>query len=79
MSTRPNAMTPNEADPIQSLREHSGDIARHVTAMHPLVRHLADDEARTAVIRALFELTKQVEVIKKQLLRLGKKDSSTLL
>ena len=47
--------------------------------MHPCVPRLGDAAAQGEVIRALFELTKQVEVVKKQLLRLEKRDDSALL
>jgi hypothetical protein len=54
-------------------------IAGQVTALHPLVATLQDPTAKDAVFKALFELTRQVEVIKKQLLRLEKRDDSAEL
>jgi hypothetical protein len=67
----------NEA--IEGLRARSEEIGRVVTAMHPLVGKLGDAPAQNEIIRALFELTKQVEVIKKHLLKLQKRDDSTVL
>lgn len=66
-------------DPIQELRTRSEEIGKVITSMHPLVPKLGDAPAQNEIIRALFELTKQVEIIKKQLLRLQKRDDSTLL
>lgn len=64
---------------IRQMREHSNQIAAQVTAMHPLVPRLADAPAQAEVFKALFELTRQVEVVKKQLLKLEKGDASSLL
>lgn len=64
---------------IQEIRERANEIAVNVTAIHPLVPKLADSAAQAEVFKALFELTKQVEVIKKHLLKLEKRDDSVLL
>ena len=69
----------NQPEAIEALRARVEEIARAVTAMHPIVPKLQDAPVQGEVIRALFELTKQVEVVKKQLLRLQKRDDSTLL
>jgi hypothetical protein len=70
-------MNPKEA--TAELRTRSNEIARVITAMHPLVSQLGDSPVQGEILRALFELTKQVEVVKKQLLRLEKRDDSALL
>jgi hypothetical protein len=64
---------------IQKLREQANLIATNVTAMHPLVPALTDAPVQTELLKALYELTKNVEVIKKQLLKLEKRDDSSLL
>ena len=69
----------SQADTIQELRARSEEIGRVITSMHPLVPKLEDQPTQSEIIRALFELTKQVEVIKKHLLRLQKRDDSTVL
>ena len=69
----------NGPDAIKELRAKSEEIGRLITTMHPQVPKLADSPTQNEIFRALFELTKQVEVIKKQLLRLEKKDDSKLL
>jgi hypothetical protein len=62
----------------QELRRCANEIAQLVTSMHAHVPKLGHPTAQGEVIRALFELTKQVEVIKKQLLKLQKGDDSIL-
>lgn len=46
--------------------------------MHPLVPKLGDAPAQGEIFKAVFELTKQVEAVKKQLLRLEKRDDTPL-
>ncbi len=61
------------------MRERINQIASQITALHPCVPRLAEPGTQAEVLRALFELTKQVEVVKKHLLKLEKRDASTLL
>jgi hypothetical protein len=64
---------------IQKIREQANQIAANVTAIHPLVPGLADPPTQGELLKALYELTKSVEVIKKQLLKLEKRDDSSVL
>ncbi len=64
---------------IQEIRDRANQVASQVTAMHPLVPMLADQSTQNEVWKALFELTKQVEVVKKHVLRLEKRDESSLV
>jgi 23S rRNA maturation mini-RNase III len=64
---------------IQEIRQKALDIGTAVTAMHPRVAALNDAGAQAEILKALFELTKQVEVVKKHLLKLEKRDDSALL
>lgn len=64
---------------IQELRACGDEISRVVTRMHPMVPALNNAAAQAEIIRALFELTKQVEVVKKQLLKMQKEDDSKLV
>ncbi len=64
---------------IQDLRQHANQIATLVTAMHPMVAKLDDPATQSELLRALFQLTSQVEVVKKHLLKLEKRDDSALL
>jgi hypothetical protein len=64
---------------IHEIQERADDIAANVTAIHPLVSKLFDPSTQNEIYKALFELTKQVEIIKKQLLKLERRDDSGLL
>ena len=64
---------------IQKIREQINQIAATVTAIHPLVPGLADPPTQGELLKALYELTKNVEVVKKQLLKLEKRDDSPAL
>ena len=71
------AMTPAQA--AEALRTRCLDISRLITAMHGEARLLENPPLQGEIFRALFELTKNVEVIKKHLLRLQKGDNSTVV
>jgi hypothetical protein len=64
---------------IQQIREVCDNVARLVMRIHPAVPPLADKEAQDQIYKAVFELTKQVETIKKRLARLESKDDSQLM
>ena len=61
------------------MRERANQISRLVTELHPLSAKLGSPDAHGEILKALFELTKQVEVVKKQLLKIEKQDDSKLL
>lgn len=69
----------NPMDAIAELRTRCNELARVITAMHAPARHLGQSDAQAEVLRALFELTRQVEMVKKTLLRLEKGDASPML
>ncbi len=69
----------DQKDAIQQIRGLCNQIASSVTAIHPLAPALADAPTQAEIFKALFELTKQVEVVKKHLLKLEKRDQSSLL
>ena len=64
---------------IAEIRDKINQVGAVITSVHPLVPKLNDQTTQNELLRALFELTKQVEVIKKHLLKLEKRDESTLL
>lgn len=70
-------MTPSDA--IQDIRTRALAISQQITAIHPLVPHLKHEATQSEMLRALFELTRQVEVLKKHLLKLEKGDGSSAL
>ena len=64
---------------ISEIRAACNSIATGVTSIHPLLPALGDDATKSEIVKALFELTKNVEVVKKQVMRLEKRDDSALL
>ncbi len=64
---------------LEQLREQCNAIASAVTRMHPLVGALNDQPTQDEVFKALFALTRDVEVVKNQLLKLERRDESTTL
>ncbi len=64
---------------IADIRTACQGIASGVTSIHPLLPSLGDDATKADIVKALFELTKNVEVIKKQVMRLEKRDDSAEL
>ncbi len=55
------------------------DLASTVTSMHPHAAKVADEAARGEILKALFEITRNVEIVKKQLQRAERRDESRLL
>ena len=64
---------------IQQIRDACNNITRELMRVHPAVPPLADKESQDEIFKTLFELTKNIEIIKKRLAGLEAKDSSTLL
>ncbi len=64
---------------VSEIRRLAQEIGTCVTRMHPLTGQLDDAPTQAEVLKALFELTKQVEVVKKHLLKLEKGDDSRIL
>ena len=64
---------------ISEIRAACNLIAGGITNIHPLLPALADEPTKSEIIKALFELTKNVETVKKQVMRLEKRDDSALL
>jgi len=64
---------------ITEIRTTCNTLAAGVTSIHPLLPALADEATKAEIVKALFELTKNVEVVKKQIMRLEKRDDTALL
>jgi hypothetical protein len=69
----------DRAEAIQNLRAECIHLASAVTRMHPMVPGLQDAPTQGEILKALFELTKHVETVKKQLMRLERRDDSELI
>lgn len=68
----------DRATAIAEIRTACNLIAGGVTSIHPLLPALADEPTKAEIIKALFELTKSVETVKKQIMRLEKRDDNAL-
>ena len=64
---------------IAEIRAACNQLAAGITALHPLLPALGDEPTKAEIIKALFELTKNVETVKKQVMRLERRDDSALL
>jgi hypothetical protein len=75
-----STMSPMERpEASQQIRDHCNTVSTAVMKIHPLLNALGDDATKGEVVKALFEITKNVEVIKKQIMRLERRYDSTLL
>jgi hypothetical protein len=64
---------------IAQIREASKQVALQFMKIHPALAALNDAETQGDCIKALHEMTVQIEIIKKKIGRLEKADDSTLL
>ena len=64
---------------IQQIREGCKNIALQCMKIHPAISHLGDAETQSDCIKAMHELTVQLEIVKKKIGKLERGDDSTLL
>ncbi|MCB1227307.1 MAG: hypothetical protein KDK99_15925 [Verrucomicrobiales bacterium] len=64
---------------IQQIRDACKAIALQFMKIHPALPHLGDAEMQGDCIKAVHEMTVQLETIKKKVGRLERADESTLL
>lgn len=76
---RDNLGVMDRSTATQQIREACNALSSGVTGIHPLLPALGDEPTKAEIIKALFELTKNIEVVKKQVMRLEKRDDSALL
>lgn len=69
----------DQAAAILQIREACKQIALQMMKISPAIHKLGDAETQSDCIRAGYELTIQLEIIKKKIGRLEKADDSTLL
>ena len=73
-------MDPMErSEAVAQMRALCHEIGGTVTRLHPLVPRLAEPTTQGEILKALFGLTKELEVVKKHLIRLEKGDTTALL
>ena len=64
---------------ITQIREAAKNIALQLMKIHPALRALDDTETMNDCIKALHEMTVQIEIIKKKVGKLERADDSTLM
>ncbi len=64
---------------LKQIRDVCNNVSRELMRIHPAVPALGEKEAQDEIFKTLFELTKQVEIIKKRLAKLEAKDESAFL
>jgi hypothetical protein len=69
----------DRASASKEIKDHCNVVSTAVMKIHPLLNALGDDATKAEIVKALFEVTKNVEVVKKQVMRLEKRDDSALL
>lgn len=72
-----SAMTRDEA--ISRIEESCRIIALEMMKVTPAARQLEDEETTADVVKAAYQLTVELEVIKKKLIKLKGRDDSSLL
>jgi len=73
------SMCMERAAAIEQIRNECNQLAATVTRLHPLLPALQDAATQGEIFKALFELTKQVETVKKQIMRLERRDDNDLV
>ena len=69
----------DKAAAIKQIRDVCNAVSRELMRLHPAVPPLADKEAQEEIYKTVYELTKNLEIVKKRLAKLEKKDDSALL
>lgn len=69
----------DRATSVAQIRTACTEIAAKITSIHPLTPGLADQPVQDEIFKALYELTRSVETVKKLLLKLERRDDSAAL
>ena len=74
----------NRAEASEKIKAHCKTIALEMMDLNPTITHLNDQETQEALFEASYELTKQLEIIKKRVIKLARRraagaDTSTEL
>jgi len=73
----------DRAEATEQIKSRCAAIAQEMMHVNPAVNALDDEETKTAIYEASYELTKQLEIIKKRVIKLersgGAADQSTEL
>jgi len=63
-------MKMDRAEASEKIKGHCAAIAQEMMHVNPAVNALGDEETQTAIYEASYELTKQLEIIKKRVIKL---------
>jgi hypothetical protein len=66
-------------DAISRIEDACKQIALQMMKLQPAARALGDEATQAAVVKAAHQLTVELEVIKKHIIRLQQRDDSTEL
>ncbi len=69
----------NRDEAISKIEDACKVIAIEMMKITPAARQLGDEEATADVVKAAYQLTVELEAIKKRLIRLKGRDDSALL
>jgi hypothetical protein len=69
----------DRATASQQIKDACNTVGIAVMKIHPALPGLQDEPTKAEIVKALFEITKNVEIVKKQVMRLEKRDDSALL
>jgi len=64
---------------IQQIQDNCKTIALQMMKIHPAVRALQDEQTQSDILKSAHQLTIELEVIKKKLIQLQKRDDSAEL
>ena len=66
----------NRAEASEKIKAHCKTIALEMMDLNPTITHLNDQETQEALFEASYELTKQLEIIKKRVIKLERRSDA---
>jgi hypothetical protein len=69
----------NREQAIDKIQQSAKEIALQLMQIHPAVSKLGSDTVQGTVLSSLHKMTVELEVVKKQLIMMQKRDDSTEL
>ena len=66
----------NRAEAIEKIKGCCKGIALEMMELNPAIASLDDSETQEALFEASYELTKQLEIIKKRVIKLERRDGA---
>ena len=63
----------NKEEASEKIKDHCKTIALEMMDLNPAITYLDDQETQEALFEASYELTKQLEIIKKRVIKLERR------